>query len=68
MGFAETFKALSHPIRREILELLKSERLPAGDIAGHFDVAGATISHHLNILKRLVWLLRNVRKILSITN
>jgi len=26
MGFAETFKALSHPIRREILELLKSER------------------------------------------
>ena len=52
MGFAETFKALSHPIRREILELLKSERLPAGDIAGHFDVAGATISHHLNILKK----------------
>ena len=68
MGFAETFKALSHPIRREIIELLKSERLPAGDIAGHFDVAGATISHHLNILKKAGWLLRNVRKILSITN
>ena len=52
MGFAETFKELSHPIRREILALLKSERLPAGDIAGHFDVSGATISHHLNILKK----------------
>ena len=36
----------------QIIELLKSERLPAGDIAGHFDVAGATISHHLNILKK----------------
>ena len=52
MGLAETLKALTHPIWREILELLKSERLPAGDITGHFDVAGATISHHLNILKK----------------
>ncbi|WP_286783429.1 autorepressor SdpR family transcription factor [Streptococcus sp. UBA4344] len=52
MGFAETFKALSHPIRREILELLKSEPLSAGDIASHFDLTGATISHHLNVLKK----------------
>ena len=36
MVFAETFKALSHPIRREILELLKLEPLSAGDIASHF--------------------------------
>lgn len=52
MVFAETFKALSHPIRREILELLKSEPLSAGDIASHFDLTGATISHHLNVLKK----------------
>lgn len=52
MGFAETFKALSHPIRREILELLKSEPLSAGDIASHFDLTGATISHHLSVLKK----------------
>ena len=46
MNFAQTFKALSNPIRRSILELLKAGKLSAGDIAGHFDVAGATISHH----------------------
>ena len=52
MNFAQTFKALSNPIRRSILELLKEGKLSAGDIAGHFDVAGATISHHLSILKQ----------------
>ena len=30
MGFAETFKALSDPIRRDILSLLKNGRLSAG--------------------------------------
>lgn len=54
MAFAETFKALSHPIRREILTLLKEKSLIAGEIASHFDLAGATISHHLSILKKQV--------------
>lgn len=36
MAFAETFKALSHPIRREILTLLKENSLIAGEIASHF--------------------------------
>ena len=52
MNFAQTFKALSNPIRRSILELLKAGKLSAGDIAGHFDAAGATISHHLSLLKQ----------------
>lgn len=52
MAFAETFKALSDPIRREILELLKKERLSAGEIGSHFDMTGATISYHLSILKK----------------
>lgn len=52
MALAETFKALSHPIRREILTLLKENSLTAGEIASHFDLAGATISHHLSILKK----------------
>ena len=52
MRFATTFKALSNPIRRDILELLKAGRLSAGDISSHFDLAGATISHHLSILKK----------------
>ncbi|HAD23460.1 MULTISPECIES: autorepressor SdpR family transcription factor [Kandleria] len=51
MSFANTFKALSDPVRREILELLKEGSLSAGDIASHFDMSGATISYHLKILK-----------------
>lgn len=52
MAFAEMFKALSDPVRRRILELLKNERLSAGEIGSHFDMAGATISYHLGILKK----------------
>lgn len=52
MGFAETFKALSDPVRREILELLKKEALSAGEIGSHFEMTGATISYHLSILKK----------------
>jgi len=32
MSFANSFKALSHPVRREILNLLKAGRLSAGEI------------------------------------
>ena len=49
MSFAETFKALSDPVRREILMLLRNGRMSAGEIAGHFDM---TISYHLSILKK----------------
>ena len=52
MGFAEAFKALSDPIRRDILTLLKSGRLSAGEIGSHFGMTGATISYHLGILKK----------------
>jgi DNA-binding transcriptional ArsR family regulator len=57
MSFAETFKALSDPARREILQLLKDGRMSAGDIGSHFDMTGATVSYHLKILKKadLVW-------------
>ena len=52
MSFADTFKALSDPARRDILTLLKGGRLSAGEIGKHFDMTGATISYHLNILKK----------------
>ena len=52
MAFAETFKALSAPVRREILVLLKKEKLSAGEIGKHFEMTGATISYHLKILKK----------------
>ena len=51
MSLQNTMKALSDPIRREILNLLKSGRLSAGDIAEHFPVTGASISRHLSVLK-----------------
>lgn len=52
MGFHETFKALSDPVRREILVLLRGGRLPAGEIAEKFDLSGATVSYHLSQLKK----------------
>ena len=51
MAFAETFKALSDPVRREILNLLKGGRLTAGEIAGQFDMTAA-VSYHLSLLKK----------------
>ena len=52
MSFAETFKALSDPARRQILELLRQGPMSAGEIGSHFDMTGATISYHLKILKK----------------
>ena len=51
MGLQKTLKALSDPIRREILNLLKSGRMSAGDISAHFPVTDAAISRHLSLLK-----------------
>ena len=51
MSLQATLRALADPIRREILNLLKSGRMSAGDIAGHFDVTNASISRHLSVLK-----------------
>ena len=62
MGFAETFKALSDPARREILEMLKKGRMSAGDIGKQFDMTGATISYHLNILKKAGLVRENKQK------
>ena len=51
MGFQQSFKALSDPVRREILSLLRRGPMAAGDIAAHFELSGATVSHHLAILR-----------------
>lgn len=52
IGAHETFKALSDPVRRDILIMLKDNKLSAGDIGSKFSIAGATISYHLSILKK----------------
>ncbi|MBE5865785.1 MAG: winged helix-turn-helix transcriptional regulator [Lachnospiraceae bacterium] len=51
MALQDTLKALSDPIRRDILNLLKKGRMSAGDIADRFPVTGASISRHLSVLK-----------------
>lgn len=51
MGFQESFKALSDPTRRQIIQLLKNGNLTAGEIVDHFQMTGASISHHLSVLK-----------------
>jgi len=52
LSFADTFKALADPVRREILIMLKKGSMTAGDIGQHFDMTGATISYHLSQLKK----------------
>ena len=51
MSIQSTMRALADPIRREILNQLKSGRLSAGEIVERFEVTGASISRHLSVLK-----------------
>jgi len=46
------FKALSDPTRRKIIDLLKKGSMNVGEIQVHFDITPASLSHHLDILKR----------------
>ena len=49
---SETLKAISDPVRRNILELLKEEKKSAGELASEFNLSGATVSYHLTQLKK----------------
>ena len=51
MSMQKTMRALSDPTRREILNLLKTGRMAAGDIAAHFQTSDAAVSRHLSVLK-----------------
>ena len=51
MAMQATLRALSDPVRREILELLKPGRRSAGEIAEKFPISGAAVSKHLSVLK-----------------
>lgn len=52
IAIQDSFKAMSDPVRREILVLLKGGKMSAGDIASRFTLTHATVSHHLNQLKK----------------
>lgn len=52
MGLNETLKAISDPVRRDILSMLKEGKKSAGEIGEHFNLTGATVSYHLSKLKK----------------
>lgn len=52
MSLSKTFSALSEPNRRKIIEVLRKGELPVSGIAGHLDISLATLSHHLDTLRR----------------
>ena len=62
MGLAETFKALSDPVRREILLLLRKGKMSAGEIGAHFDLTVATFSYNLSNLKKAELILEEKKK------
>ena len=47
----EVFEALAHPVRRDILKLLRKRAMSAGELAGHFTIAKPTLSGHFTVLK-----------------
>ena len=47
----DALRAIAEPRRREILQLIATRELPAGEIASHFEVTRPAISQHLRILK-----------------
>jgi len=50
--FNNSFKALSDPTRRQIIQLLNQKPMSAGEIAEQFAMTKPSISHHLNLLKQ----------------
>jgi ArsR family transcriptional regulator, arsenate/arsenite/antimonite-responsive transcriptional repressor len=55
------FKALADPSRRKILSLLKEQEMSVSDLQKHFQMTQASLSHHLDALKRAN-LVRNRRE------
>ncbi|OFL57337.1 ArsR family transcriptional regulator [Streptococcus sp. HMSC057E02] len=53
MDYYDKFKALSDPIRLDILNELNNGELSAGDIADKFALSNSKISYHLAILKKV---------------
>ena len=59
---SETLKAISDPVRRNTLELLKEEKRSAGELASEFNLSGATVSYHLTQLKKAGLILESRHK------
>ena len=51
MALQKTTKALADPTRRNVLNMLKSGPMTAGDIQARFEISFAAVSRHLSVLK-----------------
>ena len=49
---SQILSALSDENRRKILDLLKKREMSVGEINGKLDITMATLSHHLDVLRR----------------
>lgn len=47
----DIFQALAHPVRREILRMLRERPMNAGSLADAFDLSKPTMSGHFAVLK-----------------
>ncbi len=52
MSLSQSFAALADSNRQKILQCLKKSELPVSEIAKHLNISLATLSHHLDILRR----------------
>ncbi|MDU8070353.1 MAG: autorepressor SdpR family transcription factor [Gemella haemolysans] len=59
---SETLKAISDPVRRNILEMLKEDKKSAGELSSEFNLSGATVSYHLTQLKKAGLILESRHK------
>ena len=62
MALSDTFKAISDPVGRDILELIRYEKKSAGEIASCFNLTNATVSYHLKELKKAELILESKYK------
>ena len=51
MEIVQALKAMSHPIRLQMVELLLQRRMCVRSLARHFEVSEPTISVHLKVLR-----------------
>jgi DNA-binding transcriptional ArsR family regulator len=51
MPATDTFSALSNPVRRRILEMLRERPMSAGEISENFDLNRPAVSEHLQVLR-----------------
>lgn len=52
MNLPEVFKALSEPLRLDILQKLNNSSLTVGQIVENYNLPNSTISYHLSVLKK----------------